>query len=94
MANLAVHGAIVISLLVIELYIICYYTNELILKSESLLDASWNISWYDAPHQFKVSFRIFRERLLRPIKLVSGKIFDIKLENFRTVSVTYLVIQP
>lgn len=101
-ANLAGHGAAVISLLVVELYIICYYTNELILKSESLLDASYEIAWYEAPHPFKLPFRIFRERLLRPIKLVSGKIFDIKLENFRTVSNfyyvikknTYFVIQP
>ncbi|XP_063697774.1 odorant receptor 4-like [Culicoides brevitarsis] len=84
-ANLAIHGAAVISLLVTELFIMCYYTNELTLKSEALLDASYTTNWYETPLQFQLSFRILRERLSKPIKLVSGKIFDIKLENFRTV---------
>jgi gustatory receptor len=79
--------------ILVEIYIPCYYGNEIILESAKLLDSSYNCDWRAMSPQFRMCLRIFRENLKRPITIVIASMYELNLE-ITDLRMRDSVIQP
>lgn len=68
-----------------EIFLPCYFGNELTLKREKLSFAIYSSEWFDLSIKFQKNMIIFLEGLKRVRILKSGKIFTLSLFSFLTV---------
>ncbi|KAG4070844.1 hypothetical protein HA402_011070 [Bradysia odoriphaga] len=73
-----------------EIFLPCYFGNELTLKREKLSFAIYSSEWFDLSQAFKKNMIIFLEGLKRVRILKSGKIFTLSLFSFLTVGLWLL----
>lgn len=73
------------SIIICQIFIPCYFGNEIILKSAELSFHLYSSNWLATSKQFKKIMLIFMERLKRPAKINSYGIFTMGLETFTTV---------
>lgn len=69
-----------------EIFLPCYFGNEVTLKREKLAFAIYSSDWFNLSQEFKKTMIIFLEGLKRVRILKSGKIFTLSLFSFLTVN--------
>ncbi|XP_049812352.1 putative odorant receptor 92a [Schistocerca nitens] len=65
-----------------ELFLYCWYGNELLSESERLQTSAYGCGWPDAGAGFQRTLRVAMARLQRPICLTAGKFYKISRETF------------
>lgn len=69
-----------------QLFLPCYYGNEMILHGDELLKHAYFSNWMDMSTESKKSFIYLRERLKCGNQILVGKLFPLSLETYTTVS--------
>ncbi|XP_041980585.1 odorant receptor 46a-like [Aricia agestis] len=78
--------AIYLTCMLIEVFILCWFGNELILKSLELREAAYEGTWLDLDSKTAMYLVIFLERAKNPLRVTAGKIFTLSLETY-----TYII---
>nr|AQQ73520.1 olfactory receptor 44 [Heliconius melpomene rosina] len=78
--------AIYLTCMLIEVFILCWFGNELILKSLELRQAAFDGPWLKMDPKTTMFIVIFLERSKRPLRVTAGKIFTLSLNTY-----TYLI---
>ncbi|KYB28921.1 Odorant receptor 46a, isoform A-like Protein [Tribolium castaneum] len=69
----------------VEIFMYCWFGNEVELKSSNILYATFEVNWVDAPQEVKKSILIFAIRCQNPIKMSSLNLFYLTLETFKAI---------
>lgn len=69
-----------------QLFVPCYFGNEMILHGDELLKHAYFSNWMDMSTKSKKSFIYLRERLKCGNQILVGKMFSLSLETYTTVS--------
>lgn len=72
-------------IMAIQIYLPCYYGNEITINSGNLNNALYHSNWTDLNIKTKKLMYIYMEFLKRPIVLKAGKFFNIGLGVFTRV---------
>jgi hypothetical protein len=72
----------------LQVFMPCYFGNEVLIASQNLSNEIFNVAWYERDGKFHRSFKIFIENTKIPIKIVCGKIFMANLETFVSICQT------
>ncbi|XP_052742622.1 odorant receptor 46a-like [Bicyclus anynana] len=78
--------AIYLTCMLIEVFILCWFGNELILKSLELRQAAFDGPWLETDPKTTMFIVILLERCKRPLRVTAGKIFTLSLNTY-----TYLI---
>ncbi|XP_032514777.1 odorant receptor 46a-like [Danaus plexippus] len=78
--------AVYLSCMLQEVFILCWFGNELILKSTELRQAAFDGPWLKMDYRTMMLIVIFLERCQRPLQVSAGKIFILSLNTY-----TYLI---
>lgn len=71
--------------MVTQIYLPCYFGNEMIIQSEMLGDGAFRSEWYDMQARFKRILIIFMERSKVRSEVTVGKLFPLSLKTFTSV---------
>ncbi|KAJ3656614.1 hypothetical protein Zmor_015677 [Zophobas morio] len=74
------------SCVLLEIYLWCFYGNEVIMKSDQLTQSAYMCEWTDAPEEFKQNLMIFMSRTQFPLKLYASGYFTLSLETFKAIA--------
>nr|WCC57413.1 odorant receptor 13 [Papilio glaucus] len=74
--------AIYLTCMLTEVFILCWFGNELILKSLELQNATFDSPWLDIDQGSKMYIIIFMERCKRPLLITAGKYFSLSLSTY------------
>nr|UVB79117.1 odorant receptor 19 [Heortia vitessoides] len=74
--------AIYLTCMLIEVFILCWFGDELIWKSISLRQAAFESPWFRTDQKTKIFIIIFLERCKRPLRVTAGKIFTLSLDTY------------
>ncbi|XP_012548737.1 olfactory receptor 44 isoform X1 [Bombyx mori] len=74
--------AIYLTCMLIEVFILCWFGNELIWKSNDLRQAAFDGPWRNLNRKTCMFIIIFMERCKRPMRLSAGKIFTLSLDTY------------
>ncbi|XP_046966711.1 odorant receptor 46a-like [Vanessa cardui] len=74
--------AIYLTCMLIEVFILCWFGNELIVKSLDLRQAAFDGPWLTTDPKTTMFIVIFLERCQRPMRVTAGKIFTLSLETY------------
>ncbi|XP_072938132.1 odorant receptor 10-like [Epargyreus clarus] len=74
--------AIYLTCMLIEVFILCWFGNELILKSLELRRAAFEGPWLNMDPKTNMLLIIFLERCKRPLRVTAGKIFTLSLDTY------------
>ncbi|RVE54306.1 hypothetical protein evm_001133 [Chilo suppressalis] len=74
--------AIYLTCMLIEVFIICWFGDELIWKSRGLVQAAFDGPWLKIEQKDKIFIVIFLERCKRPLRVTAGKIFTLSLDTY------------
>ncbi|XP_050667293.1 odorant receptor 46a-like [Leptidea sinapis] len=74
--------AIYLTCMLIEIFILCWFGNELILKSLELRQAAYDGSWMNIDNRSTMLIIVFMERCNRPLRVTAGKIFTLSLATY------------
>nr|XP_015833153.1 PREDICTED: odorant receptor Or1-like isoform X1 [Tribolium castaneum] len=69
----------------VQIFMYCWFGNEVELKSSKILYATFEANWVEAPHQVKKNILIFAIRCQNPIKMSSLNVFYLTLETFMAI---------
>nr|XP_015840913.1 PREDICTED: odorant receptor Or1-like [Tribolium castaneum] len=69
----------------IEMYLWCYYGNEVILKSNKLTESAYKCQWIDGSKKFKQHLLYFMTRTQIPLNLYASGYFVLSLETFKAI---------
>ncbi|XP_039758528.1 odorant receptor 46a-like [Pararge aegeria] len=78
--------AIYLTCMLIEVFILCWFGNELILKSLELRQAAFDGPWLETDPKTTMFIIILLERCKQPLRVTAGKIFTLSLDTY-----TYLI---
>ncbi|XP_044258383.1 odorant receptor 4-like [Tribolium madens] len=65
-----------------EIFLYCWFGNEVIIKSERLFYAVFESKWYDMSAKLKKNLMIFAYQVQKPISLLVWNIFPVDLKTF------------
>ncbi|XP_064212334.1 odorant receptor 46a-like [Tribolium castaneum] len=68
-----------------EIFLWCYYGNEIILKSDELTRSAYMCEWIEESREFKKNLIFFMTRTQFPLKLYASRYFTLSLETFTAV---------
>uniref|UniRef100_A0A0K8TU60 Odorant receptor n=1 Tax=Epiphyas postvittana TaxID=65032 RepID=A0A0K8TU60_EPIPO len=74
--------AIYLTCMLIEVFIICWFGDELIWKSKELSQAAFDAPWPTTDPKTAMFIIIFMERCKRPLRVTAGKIFTLSLDTY------------
>ncbi|XP_047506226.1 odorant receptor 46a-like [Pieris napi] len=74
--------AIYLACMLIEVFILCWFGNELILKSLELSMAAYEGPWMKLDPKTTMLIIVFMERCKRPLRVTAGKIFTLSLDTY------------
>ncbi|XP_047995965.1 odorant receptor 46a-like [Leguminivora glycinivorella] len=74
--------AIYLTCMLIEVFIICWFGDELIWKSWELHQAAFESPWPSTDPKTAMFIVIFMERCKRPLRVTAGKIFTLSLDTY------------
>nr|AII01085.1 odorant receptor [Dendrolimus kikuchii] len=74
--------AIYLTCMLIEVFILCWFGDELIWKSMSLRQAAFDSPWLKTDPKTCMFIIIFMERCKRPMRVTAGKIFTLSLDSY------------
>ncbi|CAD0202188.1 unnamed protein product [Chrysodeixis includens] len=73
---------IYLTCMLIEVFILCWFGDELIWKSTDLRKAAFEGPWMNSDRKTNMFIIIFLERCKRPLRLTAGKIFTLSLDTY------------
>uniref|UniRef100_A0A2A4JRD2 Odorant receptor n=1 Tax=Heliothis virescens TaxID=7102 RepID=A0A2A4JRD2_HELVI len=73
---------IYLTCMLIEVFILCWFGDELIWKSMDLARAAFEGPWMNSDRQTNMFIIILLERCKRPLRLTAGKIFTLSLDTY------------
>lgn len=73
--------------MVFEIFLPCFFGNEIILASNNLSYSLFSSDWTEQTSTYKKKLIIFTERLRRPIVITAGKIVNLSLTTFTSVCI-------
>nr|AJF23795.1 olfactory receptor OR26 [Planotortrix octo] len=65
-----------------ELFLFCFYGNEVAYESEILMESAYCMDWTEMPVKYRRFLIIFMERIKNPIKPKAGKIVPLSINTF------------
>ncbi|XP_063827159.1 odorant receptor 4-like [Ostrinia nubilalis] len=68
-----------------ELFLYCYYGNEVTVESDRMVEAVYAMEWLHAPLRFKRSLVLVMERAKRPLRPAAGHLIPLSLDTFVTI---------
>ncbi|CAB3244595.1 unnamed protein product [Arctia plantaginis] len=68
--------------MLIEVFILCWFGNELIWKSIDLRQAAFDGPWTTSDRKTNIYIILFMERCKRPLCVRAGKIFTLSLDTY------------
>ncbi|KAH9639405.1 hypothetical protein HF086_002094 [Spodoptera exigua] len=68
-----------------ELFIFCFYGNEVTHESEKLIESVYALDWLEIPTEYRRAIIIFMERIKRSINLVAGDLIPLSNSTFVSV---------
>jgi hypothetical protein len=71
--------------LTLEIFLPCYFGNELSVALSRLSIALFGSKWLDCNNEFKTTMKIFMENTKKDIKISAFGIFDVNLATFRRI---------
>ncbi|XP_068909798.1 odorant receptor Or1-like [Tenebrio molitor] len=71
--------------ILLEIFLWCYYGNEVIVQSEKLTESAYTCEWIDAPKEFKQNLLFFMTRTQFPLKLYAGGYFTLSLTTYMAI---------
>ncbi|GBP53243.1 Odorant receptor 94b [Eumeta japonica] len=74
-----------IGCILLELFLYCYFGNEVTVESNCLIESIYNMDWLSTPVGFQKSLVLVMERAKRPLRPVAGGIIPLSLGTFITV---------
>nr|AXY83400.1 putative odorant receptor 20 [Conopomorpha sinensis] len=74
--------AIYLTCMLIEVFILCWFGNELVWKSHELRQAAFDSPWIGLKPKTRKYVILFMERCKRPLRVTAGKIFTLSLETY------------
>lgn len=75
-------------LVLYELFIICYFADVVYQNSQRCGEALWRSPWQLHMRQLRSDYIIFLINSRRPFRLTAGKIYNLNVDRFRSVSNT------
>ncbi|XP_047026039.1 odorant receptor Or1-like [Helicoverpa zea] len=73
------------SCILTELFIFCFYGNEVTHESEKLIESAYAMDWLEIPVKCKRALIMFMERIKRNINLVAGDLVPLSNSTFVSV---------
>ncbi|CAH0399186.1 unnamed protein product [Chilo suppressalis] len=70
----------------IQLYVYCYYGNEINYESRRLTDSAYVVDWLEIPVRQRKTLIIFMERIKQPIEPMAGTIIPLSNSTYVSVS--------
>lgn len=77
-----------------EIFLACYFGNEIILRNVRLSFAVYSANWIDLSPRFKKNMIMFVEALKKPTMIKTAKIFTLTLDSFLIVFKFLVVMEP
>uniref|UniRef100_A0AAU6NDB3 Odorant receptor n=1 Tax=Mythimna loreyi TaxID=667449 RepID=A0AAU6NDB3_9NEOP len=71
--------------ILIELFIFCYYGNEVTAESERVTQSLYSMEWRRARLSFRRSLVLVMERAKRPLRPTAGRIIPLSLDTYVTI---------
>ncbi|KAJ3656618.1 hypothetical protein Zmor_015680 [Zophobas morio] len=71
--------------MLLEIFLWCYYGNEVILKSTNLTMSAYRCGWVEFSKEFKQDLLFFMTRTQFPLKLYAGGYFTLSLDTFMAI---------
>nr|ALR72581.1 odorant receptor OR38 [Colaphellus bowringi] len=68
--------------MLMEIFIVCYFGNEVILESSKLTKYAYHSDWRDCSQEFKRNLLFFMTRSQRALKLYAGGFFTLSLDTY------------
>uniref|UniRef100_A0A310S9J6 Odorant receptor n=1 Tax=Chrysomela lapponica TaxID=153811 RepID=A0A310S9J6_CHRLA len=68
--------------MLMEIFILCYFGNEVILESNKLTNSAYHCNWRPCSMHFKENLLFFMTRSQRVLKLYAGGFFTLSLDTF------------
>jgi odorant receptor len=72
--------------MIIEIFLPCYFGNELSLASSKLSTAMFHSNWIDENRDVKVSMLVLMENLKQEMTISAFEVFQLNLETFTTIA--------
>lgn len=69
-----------------EIFLACYFGNEIILKNQNLSIAIYSSGWMHMPRSYRNMIVMLIEMLNTPVVIKTGKLFTLTLTSFLTVN--------
>lgn len=69
----------------IQIFLPCYYGNEVLITSQDLLHKLFHSQWLDGSKKYKKSLKFMMEIIKKPIKINSYSVLKINFETFNSV---------
>ncbi|CAH0405109.1 unnamed protein product [Chilo suppressalis] len=68
-----------------ELFLYCYYGNEVYVESDLMVQSLYSMEWVHTPLAFKRSLLLTMERAKRPLRPAAGHLIPLSLDTFVTI---------
>ncbi|XP_075979368.1 odorant receptor 4-like [Anticarsia gemmatalis] len=72
--------------ILMELFLFCYFGNEVTVESDRVGESIYSMEWRRAPLRFQRALLVVTERAKRPLRPTAGLIIPLTLDTFVTVS--------
>ncbi|CAL7950594.1 unnamed protein product [Xylocopa violacea] len=72
--------------MLMQVYLYCWFGNEVTLKSDKVSDAIYEMDWTMLPAEVKKDLLFVMTRSKKPVKMTSGHIVVLSVKSFMTVS--------
>ncbi|XP_035454253.2 odorant receptor 4 [Spodoptera frugiperda] len=71
--------------ILIELFIFCYYGNEVTVESSRVSESLYSMEWARAGTAFRRSLVLVMERAKRPLRPAAGRVIPLSLDTYVTI---------
>jgi odorant receptor len=69
----------------LEIFLPCYFGNELSVASSKLSEALFHSNWYKGNHKVAKAVKIFIENTKKDMKISAFGVFEVNLANFSKI---------
>ncbi|XP_008484015.1 odorant receptor coreceptor-like [Diaphorina citri] len=73
-----------------QVFFFCFYGNELIEQSSSVMEAAYSCSWYDGSEDAKTFVQIVSQQCQKSLSITGSKFFTVSLDLFASSFVNLL----
>nr|AQQ73504.1 olfactory receptor 24 [Heliconius melpomene rosina] len=74
-----------ISCILIQIFMYCYYGNEVTIESENLTGSAYSMNWLEINLKLRRHVILFMERIKRPIQPLAGRIIPLSNNTFVSI---------